>query len=179
MKGIIFTEFVEMVEEKYGYAIIDDIFESSDLPSGGIYTAVGTYKYQEMVQLLNGLSQRTKIPVNDLLKAYGKHLFEVLFGAYPHLFEKITTAFDLLEQIDKHLHVEVQRLYPDAELPKFDIFKSSEKKLVMIYQSERKMSDFADGVIEATLEHFHEKATVQIIMLEEDGSKVKFIISKE
>ena len=77
---------------------------------------------------MNGLSQRTKTPVNDSFKAYGKHLIEVLFGAYPHLFEKTTTVFDVLEQIDEYIHVDFQRLYLDAEIPLFNIFKSSEKK---------------------------------------------------
>ena len=35
MKGIVFTEFLEMVEEKYGYEVVDQIIEESKLPSGG------------------------------------------------------------------------------------------------------------------------------------------------
>jgi len=43
MKGIIFTEFLEMVEDRFSPEIADRIIEAADLPSGGAYTAIGTY----------------------------------------------------------------------------------------------------------------------------------------
>ena len=42
MKGIVFTEFLEMVEAQFGLDTVDAIIENSDLPSRGAYTAVGT-----------------------------------------------------------------------------------------------------------------------------------------
>ena len=33
MKGIIFTEFLELVEEKFGLTMVDKIIEQSDLES--------------------------------------------------------------------------------------------------------------------------------------------------
>lgn len=178
MKGIVFTEFIDMVEAKFGFDMMDDIIESSNLPSGGIYTAVGTYDHSEMVQLVVGLSQRTEIPVGELLKIYGKHLFGVLMKSYAHFFPNIHSAFDLFEQIDTHIHVEVLKLYPDAELPKFDTKRIDNNTIEMLYQSERKMADFADGLIEAALEYYNETANVKIVNLNESGSIVKFIISK-
>ncbi len=40
------------------------------------------------------------------------------------------------------------------------------------------MADFADGLIEAALEHYNEKANIEIVKLNESGSLVKFTISK-
>ena len=178
MKGIIFTEFIELVEEKFGYAMVDDIIEASDLPSGGAYTAVGTYSHTEMVKLVVGLSQRTGILVDDLLKIYGKHLLSVFLRSYPQFFENIDSAFAFLQKIDNYIHLEVQKLYPDAELPKFLIQNLNDNELEMTYQSERKMSALAEGLIEATLEHYQQASSVEKIMIEDDGSKVKFIIRK-
>ncbi len=178
MKGIVFTEFIEMVEEKFGYEMMDDIIESSNLPSGGSYTTVGTYDHTEMVQLVVGLSKRTEIPVSSLLKTYGKHLLLALSKKYPIFFSGTNNSLDFLEQIDRYIHVEVQKLYPDAELPKFEIQRINEHSIEMIYQSDRRMSDLADGLIEATIEHYNEKATVEKINLNEDGSSVKFIVCR-
>lgn len=178
MKGIVFTEFIDMVESKFGFGMMDDIIESSNLPSGGIYTAVGTYDHTEMVQLVVELSKRTEIPVNELLKIYGKHLFGVLMQSYAHFFPNIQSAFDLFEQIDSHIHVEVLKLYPDAELPKFDTIRINDSTIEMLYQSERKMADFAYGLIEAAIEYYHEEADIEVNQLNESGSLVKFIISK-
>jgi hypothetical protein len=178
MKGIVFTEFVEMVEEKFGYEVMDSIFESLNLPSGGVYTSVGTYAHSEMVQLVTSLSQHTQIPISELLKAYGKHLLLVFTNSYPHFFVQSPNAFSLFEQIDKYIHVEVRKLYPDAELPKFEVNYISDNSLEMIYESDRKMADLAEGLIEATIEYYQETSTTKKIILNEDGSKVKFIITK-
>ena len=39
MKGIIFTEFLDMVEKKFSIETVDHIIEVSNLSSGGSYTA--------------------------------------------------------------------------------------------------------------------------------------------
>jgi len=71
MKGVIFTEFIELVESTYGESMVDAILESADLPSGGVYTSVGTYDHREIVSLVGELSTKTGTPVPDLLKIYG------------------------------------------------------------------------------------------------------------
>ena len=55
MKGVVFTEFVEMVEARFGLPMLDRIIEAAQLPSGGAYSAVGTYDHGEMVQLVGAL----------------------------------------------------------------------------------------------------------------------------
>ncbi|MCX7200840.1 MAG: hypothetical protein NTV17_00650 [Burkholderiales bacterium] len=41
MKGMIFTEFLELVERTYSPEMADDLIDASNLPSGGAYTSVG------------------------------------------------------------------------------------------------------------------------------------------
>ena len=78
MKGLIFTEFLELVEDKFGLVMVDKIIEQSELDSGGAYTAVGTYEFSEMLQLVTNLSNNTAIDVSDLFLVYAEHLFSVL-----------------------------------------------------------------------------------------------------
>ena len=79
MKGVVFTEFLEMVESKFGLETVDNIIENSNLPSEGIYTSVGTYSFNEMVSLITSLSTEVKTPVGDLIYAFGLFLFNVSF----------------------------------------------------------------------------------------------------
>ena len=120
MKGIVFTEFLEMVEDKFGYELVDQLLTENELESGGVYTTVGTYNYSEMVTLVLHLSNQTEIAPSVLLNEYGKYFFQVLLDSYPQFFQSMTDPFDFLESIEKHIHVEVRKLYPDAELPSFD-----------------------------------------------------------
>ena len=78
MKGIVFTEFLELVEDKFGLEMLDKIINASNLESGGVYTSVVTYKFSEMLQLLQHLSANTGISIDDLLLVYAEHFFSVL-----------------------------------------------------------------------------------------------------
>lgn len=178
MKGIVFTEFIEMVEQTFGYEMADDLIESNDLPSGGSYTAIGTYEFGEMVALVTTLSQRTNTPVPDLLHAFGKYLFQTFKTGYPAFLEAANSCFDFLESIEKYIHVEVRKLYTDAELPTFETNRLDDKTLEMNYFSERKMGNFAMGLIESSMEHFGEKGTIDMNLKNESGSEVQFIIKK-
>lgn len=179
MKGIIFTEFLEMVEEKFGYNMVDDLLTSSELPSEGIYTSVGTYQHTEMVSLVTNLGKQTKIPINELLVVFGEYLFKTFTKTYSHFMVKAPDAFTFLSSIHNYIHVEVQKLYPDAELPHFDIDRPDENTLIMTYTSARKMADLAFGLIEGCFKYYTETVEILQIPLNEDGSITKFIITKK
>lgn len=176
MKGIVFTEFLDMVEKEFGYGVVDSIIESSDLESEGIYTSIGTYHHYEIIQLLSNLSDTVKVDKNVLLKAFGKYLFDTFYKTYPSFFESVDNAFDFLISIDKHIHVEVLKLYPDATLPKFETYINENEHLIMTYISVRKMSPLAEGLIEKSLIHYKEDCTIDVENIEKDGSIVKFVI---
>ncbi|MFQ5863999.1 MAG: heme NO-binding domain-containing protein [bacterium] len=180
MKGIVFTEFFEMVEDTFGPETADTIIEASDLPSGGAYTAVGTYNYNEMVQLVVQLSKATGISVSDLLRTFGKHLFGRFFVGYPHFFNGVATAFSFLESIEEIIHSEVRKLYPDAELPTFEFDTSEQGRLSMIYSSERGLADLAEGLILGCIDHFGERIELRKEDLSDGkGKTVRFILTKQ
>ena len=83
MKGMVFTEFLGMVADRFSENMVDDIIEDSDLPSGGAYTSVGLYDHSEIVKLVESLSHRTGAPAPDLVKAFGHHLFGRLQTMHP------------------------------------------------------------------------------------------------
>ena len=97
MKGVVFTEFLEMVEDKFSADMVDDIIDDADPESGGIYTAVGTYPHEEIVSLVVSLSKHTDIAVPDLVKIFGEHLFGRFAILYPDFFKENIDVFDFLE----------------------------------------------------------------------------------
>jgi hypothetical protein len=178
MKGIVFTEFLEMVEDKFGLEIADTIIEDSKLKSKGIYTAVGTYDFAEMVSLITNLSRQTNIDAEKLVYVYGLYFFDNLVKGHPNIFKYYKKAFDLLAGIEKHIHVHVRKIYPDAELPYFIVHEESANKLILEYHSERAMYQFALGLMERTLSHYGEKAKIVKQLLNDNGTKVLFTLQK-
>lgn len=149
-----------MVEEQFGYEVADKIVTNSDLPSGGVYTALGKYDHQEMVQLLTSLQAETHTTIPSLLKAFGKYLFKSFGKSYGAFFEEAEDAFSFLKGIENHIHVEVLKLYPDAELPKFEISQLNSNQLELVYRSERGLADLAEGLIRGCIEHYSRETEV-------------------
>jgi hypothetical protein len=156
MKGIVFTEFLEMVENKYSPEVADRIIETSNLSSGGAYTSVGTYDHAEFIQLVTRLSAETKVPVPDLVREFGRYLFTRFHLKYSNFFNHIPGAFAFLARIENYIHVEVRKLYSDAELPRFEIKQTDPQHMELTYKSSRPFADLAEGLILGCIEHFKE-----------------------
>jgi hypothetical protein len=160
MKGVVFTEFFEFVEGRFSPEIAEQIIEGSDLPSNGIYTSVGTYDHGEMVTLVSNLATIVEIGVPGLLKEFGRHLLKQFVIKFPPFFNGVTSTFEFLPKVDSFVHVEVKKLYPDAELPTFSCAFPSSDQLQMTYESDRNLPDLAEGLILGCLEHFGEQMEV-------------------
>ncbi|MCW5518594.1 heme NO-binding domain-containing protein [Aureitalea sp. L0-47] len=176
MKGIIFTEFLDLVETKFGIEMVDKIISQSELESGGVYTSVGTYDFGEMLQLVTHLSNNTDIAPDDLLLVYGEHLFSALRKSYPELIESYKNPLDLLASIENHIHIEVRKIYPDAELPTFEVLERTEDKLVLLYKSSRALYSLGLGLMQETFAHFNTTYNIEMQKLNEEGTEVRYSI---
>lgn len=156
MKGVVFTEFLAMVEKQFSADMVDDIIDDAQLPNGGAYTAVGTYPHEEMVSMVVALSRRCGIPVPDLIRAFGEYLFGRFVLGYPSFFQGVNDAFGFLSGIEDIIHPEVLKLYPEAELPRFDVEHLDARELVLLYRSPRHFEDLAEGLMRGCVAHFGE-----------------------
>jgi hypothetical protein len=177
MKGMVFTEFLEMVDETFSPEMTDHIIDASELMTGGAYTTVGTYDYGEMVQLVGHLSTRTGMPVADLMRVFGQHLFGRFSVLYPNMFTDIHSVIDFLKKIDGYIHVEVRKLYADAELPIFSFVEEENGRFALTYRSKRPFADLAEGLITGCMAHYGEN----LVMQREDlssppGTHARFVV---
>jgi len=177
LKGLVFTEFLELVDERFSFETCERIIEMSDLPSGGIYTSVGTYQPQEMAALLGSLSEVTGIPPADLLQVFGRHLFKRFVASFPVFFNGITSSFEFLPRVDNYVHIEVKKLYPDAELPTFTCETTTPGTMVMTYRSKSNLPDLAEGLILECIDHFGEQLVVRRERLAGEPPVTVFTIS--
>lgn len=179
MKGVVFTEFLEMVEDRFSPRMVDDIIEDARLPSGGAYTAVGTYPHEEMVAMVVALSARSGAAVPDLLRTFGHHLFGRFAAGYPTFFEGVTGAMPFLAGIETIIHAEVLKLYPDAQLPRFDVVEHSPDRLVLVYHSARHFEDLAEGLIRGCIAHFREDIGLHRERVEQaDDAAERFVLTR-
>jgi len=179
MKGIIFTEFLEMVEDKFSPEVADKIIEASNLSNDGAYTSVGTYHHSELIEMVGHLSEESDIDVVPLVKVFGEHLFGRFVDLYPEFFEGIDSCFGFLNLIENHVHVEVRKLYPDAELPTFATEQPEPQRLEMTYESKRPFAPVAEGLIKGCIAHFGEDISLRSEDLSDGANThVRFIMEK-
>lgn len=168
MKGVVFTEFLEMVESRFSDTMVEELLGACALDSGGAYTSIGTYDHAELVALVAELSQRTDTPVPALIREFGRHLLRRFTVGFPGFFADARDTFGFLGRVEGYVHVEVRKLYEDAELPSFACTRDDETgRMDMVYRSSRGFADLAHGLIEATAEHYGEA----IEITEEDLSE--------
>ena len=181
MKGIVFTEFLEMVEEKFSPEMADKIIDASkSLSTDGAYTAVSTYHHSELIELVSHLSDETDIDLELLVKTFGIYLFGRFVALYPSFFDENNTTFGFLQLIENHVHIEVKKLYPEAELPTFDTKLLDDKHLEMIYQSKRPFAPLAEGLMQGCMEYYGETIEIKKEQLSNDDNKhVKFTLIKQ
>lgn len=161
MKGVVFTEFLEMVETVFSAVMVDRIISKANPASGGAYTAVGFYDHREMVALVGALSEATGTPVPDLTKAFGRYLFGRFVQVFPGFFQDTPDAFHFLSGIETRIHAEVLKLYPDAEVPSFDCTRPGAETLILDYKSKRPFADLAEGLLEGCIAHFDGRITLR------------------
>jgi len=169
MKGIVFTAFLDMVETAFSPDMVDSIVQAAALPHGGAYTAVGTYPHAEMGRLVAELSARCGTPPAELLRHYGRHLFGHFHQEHGHFFDDVKDSFGFLARVEEVIHVEVRKLYPDAELPEFETTSVSEYHLRMTYRSPRCLGDFAEGLIQGCIAHFGDE--IRLSRRDEPGGR--------
>jgi len=154
MKGIVFTEFLDMVDDKFGIEITEHIVEQANLSSGGVYTAVGTYDHAEIVALVKNLSSATNVAMDTLIHTFGRHLLDRFVNLFPDFFSNVPDVVSFLENVDGYIHGEVRKLYPDATLPKLTTKRLVDGRFELIYKSERMLGDLAEGLIDGAIAQF-------------------------
>lgn len=178
MKGVFFTEFLELVEDKFGLEMVDTIISQSDLKSNGAYTSIGTYDFSELKQLIDNLQKNTQISIDQILFVYAQYFFTILEQNYSNLLSNYKDPIEMLASIESYIYPEAKKLCEDVQLPSLKVVEKTKDSLILIYKSSKSVGYFALGLLNKTFEHFNSKATILLEKIKDDGTEVKFIINR-
>lgn len=175
MKGIIFAEFLELVEDTFGLETCQKMLDENQ--NDGVYTSVGTYDHKDLVKLIVTLSKLTGVSAEDLQQVYGKSIFKTLYNSMPGLEGKADSTFSFINSVEEYIHIEVKKLYSNANPPTFKFVSTNETQLIMDYVSARCMSHVCLGLIQGCADHFNETIDIKMDPISEDHSEVRFTIT--
>ena len=154
MLGIVFTSLIDMLEEKVSPEFADEVIVEAELTNDGAYTAVGYYPFEEMQKILTILVAKTGKSLNQLLYDFGGYLFGKLAAVHGNVLADTKDILQLLEHLDGDIHVQVRKLYPDADLPRFTVISRTDTGMRLRYFSERELYPLAEGLMDAAALHF-------------------------
>ncbi|MBD1558354.1 guanylate cyclase [Vibrio sp. S9_S30] len=177
MKGLIFTEFLELVEQKFGLPTLDKILDIAG--DDGVYTSVGSYSHLHLIELIMALSEETGVGTDELQEVFGRATFTKLFSTLTpeDVLNNSNSTFQFLRHVEDHIHLEVKKLYPDAQPPKFKFLSENQTELVIEYRSARCMGSVCKGLILGCADHFQENLSVKMKPMLEDASLVRFTLT--
>ena len=178
MKGVIFTELLELVEDQFGYEVVDKMISEAALENGGAFTSIGTYDHGDLLKMVVSLSNQLGVEVPVLVKTFGKHLFKTFSKKHASKIAGMNSAFELIEKVESFIHVEVRKIYPDAQLPTFEYEYLDEDTLIVKYRSERPFADVCEGLMEQCIEHFGEEISISRTDIEPAGTATDFMLKK-
>lgn len=162
MKGMVFTELVEFVEDQFGFEVTDAMLEASLLEQKGAYTQAANYPFEELAAIVTKLSALTSVDAATLIEVYGRHLFGRIVGLYPPMVSNFTSSLPFIAQVDTFIHPEVKKLYPDADLPSFNVISLNEKELVIDYTSDKPLIPLARGLMLGAADYFGETIEIEV-----------------
>jgi hypothetical protein len=170
MKGIIFTTFNDMVEQNIGIDIWEQILDSVNPKSGGVYTSVEDFSDSELFSLITELSTITGTPVPELVQSFGQYLFHALAFKHSVFIEQEPDLLSFLKSIETVIHKEVRKLYPNPQLPSITWEQKSNLSLSLFYRSPRKLCSLAVGLINGAAEQYKANITLHHDICMHDGS---------
>ncbi len=161
MKGLLFTELLEMVEEEFGYNTANAIVLGSHLSSGGIYTASRTYHRAEMSTLFEQLQHHTNLPFEQLAAAFGRHLCRRITQAYPQHKGYVNRIFTMISK--------------RSATPVFQYLSTGNDSLTVLYNPYAKAACLTDGMIKGYLDCLQQLSAVEETIFS-DGRR-KFVVT--
>jgi hypothetical protein len=160
MKGIIFNLLESAVRDEHGEDTWDELLERADLE--GAWTSVGSYPHEDLLRVASEAAAMWGWSQDDVIRWFGRAAIPRLAAVYPTFFAGHASAFPFLRTLNDVHHLEVLKVYPDADLPVFAFDPPKEPGvLTMRYSSARALCTFGEGLIHGAGDHFGEKLSVR------------------
>ncbi len=170
MKGVIFNLLEQAVVDAHGDDMWFDLLEEAGID--GAYTSLGSYPDSEMIALVETAARKLAVPPADVLRWFGRTAMPMLAERYQPFFAAHRSARSFVLSVNDIIHPEVRKLYSGAGCPHFHFSDDAEGRLIIGYQSPRRMCHLAHGFIEGAADHYGEQVTLDHLACMLDGSPV-------
>ncbi|MGH2508237.1 MAG: heme NO-binding domain-containing protein [Ktedonobacteraceae bacterium] len=158
MLGLIFITWEKYLSERFGNALLQNYRAQIGETSATALIASRHYDDKLMLQGVELISQIAHIPVETLLREYGRYFVaNALTGKLcAYLLSQISSGRDLLLAM-RDTHARLRVAFQGATPPVFEYGESTDpNEVIVIYRSERHLCALLYGTIEGAAQRYNE-----------------------
>lgn len=160
MHGILFTALKKYVKARLGPEAWDALRAEAGL-DGRIYLPVQPYPDEEIQRLVSTASRITGIPATELLEDYGTFIVPDLMTIYRGVLDPGWRTLDLIDHVENTIHRVVRLSSPGATPPELSVVRIAAERLVIHYDSPRKLCSVGKGLVRGIAAFYGETVSVQ------------------
>ena len=154
MKGVIFNLLEDFVSEGWGEETYEAILAGCPLHTKEPFVGPATYPDADLLAIVSKTTERLGISVPEAVHSFGKYCFPRLAAKFPVFVQGHVHPKTFLKTIDNVIHVEVRKLFRDAEPPRITYTDPADDRLVLRYESKRRLCSLMTGLLEGAGEFF-------------------------
>jgi len=154
MKGIIFNLFEDFVINSLGVDAWEEILASAGLKTTEPFVGPGSYPDEDLLALVATTVKQMGVSNEEALRAFGRFCIPPLARRFPGFMTPHTHPKDFLLTVDAFHSTEVNKLFDGARCPRFHYETPAPDRLVMRYESERRMCALVEGLLDGVAIHY-------------------------
>jgi predicted hydrocarbon binding protein len=172
MKGIIFNLLEQFITERFGDEMYEKILSECNLKTEEPFVGPGSYPEEDLMALVDKVVEKMGVPLPEALRAFGRFCLPKLAERFPEFLTPHKHPKAFLKTIDSVVHLEVKKLYSDAEPPSFAYDDPSPERLIIRYRSKRRLCQFMEGLIEGVADYYRSPIKYKQTSCMLEGSEV-------
>jgi predicted hydrocarbon binding protein len=158
MHGLIFTELKRYVETKFDHATWEKLLENAGLKHQ-LYGTANVYPDQDIIKLVTTACTMTGLPANAILEDFGEFIAPGLVEQYAFLISPSWKLLDFLANTEETIH-KVVRFNKGVTPPKLSATRVADDRLVIRYNSSRKMCALLKGIVKGAAKIYKEPVSI-------------------
>ena len=178
MHGIVLKQLKEFVIENYDRETWERLQHESGV-GGKVYVPVTEYPDEDVLALLETAVELTGLEQSELLRAFGTFLVAPLVETYGVHVNGDWDGLELIANVETYIHEALRaKQLSTYTPPALESAWIDDERVLVVYDSDRKLCHLAKGIIEGVGEHFGEPLeTTEESCMHDGATQCTFVVS--
>ncbi len=172
MKGVILDAFKDMIKEKYGGNVWEEILKNAGFDKNTVFPVTQDIPDGDVERILNSICKKLGLNFQQVADMFGEYWITIYMPKlYKSYYRGIKDAREFLLKVND-IHRKVTENNPGANPPYFEYFWREENVLTLKYISQRKFLPMVIGLIKGVGKLF--KTNLKVKQLSDNEVEIIF-----